>query len=71
MDRGQQKQKSLGMSGGSLHSFYASANAGSKVYSKPQAVMHQSIENGKISVQRSNNMGGSTLVDKSRDFDNM
>lgn len=32
--------------------------------------MHQSVENGKIPVQR-NNLAGSSLVDQSRDFDNM
>lgn len=75
IDRAQQKQKNLGMSGGSLHAFYASASGGQKggsLYHKSGAAMHQSIENGKIPVQRNNhNLHGSSVVDKSRDFDNM
>lgn len=66
IDRSQAKQsKNLGMSGNSLQAFYASASGGQKTYLKGGAPVNTSIEN------RRNNLTGSSLNDKSRDFDNM
>ena len=54
------------MSGNSLQAFYGTASGSSKTYTKGAGQpVHQSIEH------RRNNLTGSSLNDKSREFDTM